>query len=592
MKFVLDMVHHNPGEPPFKTAFTQPAHLVDYGYNGQVFKHLNCVATYAAAGFEVFPPDSPDHDWLLKATQRIEQEIADAKAAGLMVFYHVDLLVLPKRLVEHFKTEICDPQTGRILLDCPKTVELQQVLFDELCSRFPQVDGFIVRVGETYLYDAPYHTGNSPIPKSGSDWTPVYAYEQVLHGKPGVPGWSAVQVNAYVKLIESLREVVCVRRNKTLIFRTWDVFPDKLHARLDHYLEVTDQIAPHDNLLFSIKHTALDFWRRVEVNPCLMRGQHPQIVEVQCQREYEGKGAYPNYVMDGVINGFEENARQIGLKHLFAHPLIQGVYGWSRGGGWYGPYLRCELWPDLNAYVLGKFAQNPARSEPEIFHEYAGARLNLSKEDTSRFRQLCIFSAKAILKGRYCEAFDRVLREAILPTACWMRDDRLGGRFQLSLVFEYLYQEDLWAEALREKAEAVHLWRTIQQLASEIHWPKDARGEFARNSAEYGTWLFRIVHEGWRVLAAGYIGDRTGHYDDLEITEAAANYKDCWRNYQALAASTVSATLYEGRFFDLPGMPPVPGLDESVAHYEHQVRTGGPEANNRLAARKVEAGTL
>ena len=61
------------------------------------------------------------------------------------------------------------------------------------------------------------------------------------------------------------------------------------------------------NWRFSIKHTALDFWRHVKVNECLTRGKHPQIIEVQCQREYEGKGAYPNYVMDGVINGFEEN---------------------------------------------------------------------------------------------------------------------------------------------------------------------------------------------------------------------------------------------------------------------------------------------
>ena len=43
-------------------------------------------------------------------------------------------------------------------------------------------------------------------------------------------------------------------------------------------------------------------------NPTLGIGRHRQIVEVQCQREYEGKGAYPNYVVKGVVEGFEENA--------------------------------------------------------------------------------------------------------------------------------------------------------------------------------------------------------------------------------------------------------------------------------------------
>src|SRR5436190_291452 len=136
MKFILDMVHHNPGEPRFQSAFLNPEHLVDYGFNGQVFKHINCVATFAASGVDVFPEGSPDRAWLEEFTPGIEQEIASAKAKGLKVFYHIDLFVLPKRLVEHFKAEICD-QTGRISLERPRTLELHRVLFDELTERFP-----------------------------------------------------------------------------------------------------------------------------------------------------------------------------------------------------------------------------------------------------------------------------------------------------------------------------------------------------------------------------------------------------------------------------------------------------------------------
>lgn len=569
MKFILDMVHHNPGEPAFQSAFNDPAHLVDYGYNGQVFKHINCVATFAASGVDVFPEGSPDHAWLEEFTPHIEQEIAAAKAKGLNVFYHIDLFVLPARLVEHFKDELCHPHTGRILLDRPRTLELHRILFNELCARFPQVDGFIIRVGETYLYDTPYHTGNGPISNLSQAWTPEYGYQELLNGKQPESNWSDAQADAYVKLINFLRGEICVRHDKILIFRTWDIFPDKLHARLDHYLQVTDRINPHEKLIFSIKHTALDFWRHVKVNECLTRGRHPQVIEVQCQREYEGKGAYPNYVMDGVINGFEENQKPIGLKDLVGHPQIKGVFGWSRGGGWYGPYLQHELWPDLNAYVLGKFAQNPARSEQEIFGAYARERLQLSDGDIERFRQLCLLSAKAILKGRCCEPFDRALRESLLPTACWMRDDRLGGRAQLKLVFEHLHRHDLLNEALREKSEAVALWEKIRDLAEEIRWPAGELREFTRVSAQYGHLLFSVAQQGWRVLSAGYVGDCTGHYNRAEITDAAACYWECWRKYNALASSPLCASLYQGHYFSLPNMPPVAGLDESVAHYEH-----------------------
>lgn len=574
MKFILDMVHHNPGEPAFKSAFLDPAHLAAYGFNGQVFKHINCVATYARLGVDFFPPGSPERTWLDEFTPGIEREIAAAKAQGLRVFYHVDLFVLPKRLVAHFKDDICDPETGRILLDRPKTLEIHRALFEELSERFPQVDGYIIRVGETYLFDTPHHQGNGPIPRVGPAWTPTYFYDEMLGRAPREPRWSQAQADAYVTLIRFLREELCVRHGKHLLFRTWDIFPDKLHARPDHYLDVTNRVEPHPNLLFSIKHTALDFWRRVKVNECLAIGRHPQIIEVQCQREYEGKGAYPNYVMDGIINGFAENAVKTGLRDLLRHPLIQGVYSWSRGGGWYGPYIKNEIWPDLNAYVLARFAADPARSEEEIFREYAGTRLGLAAADVDRFRTLCLLSASAILKGRYCAAFDAVLEEAVLPVGNWMRDDRLGGREQLAVILDYLIEHGLTNAALQEKAVAVAEWEQISHLAGEIAWPAEGPGQYIRISAEYGLRLFNIVEAGWWVLLLGRAGELAGQGDEAMVSLAVERYADCWHDYRALSKSPLCPTLYEGRYFNLPGLPAADGLNESVTHYAHLAHGG------------------
>ena len=41
MEFIMDMVHHNPGEAPTETAFLNPVKLREYGYRAQVFKHIN-----------------------------------------------------------------------------------------------------------------------------------------------------------------------------------------------------------------------------------------------------------------------------------------------------------------------------------------------------------------------------------------------------------------------------------------------------------------------------------------------------------------------------------------------------------------------
>ena len=567
MTYILDMVHHNPGEPPFQSAFLNPAHLVDYGFNGQVFKHINCIATYAATGVDCFPEGSAERAWLDGFTPGIEREIAAAKAAGLKVFYHIDLFVLPKRLVEHFRPEICDPVSGRILLDRARTLELHRVLFDELSTRFPELDGYIIRVGETYLMDTPFHTGNGPIPRIGPSWTPEYLYAETLAGREPVDArWTPAQVEAYVNLLGFLREELCVKHGKQVFFRTWDIFPDKLHAHLDHYLEVTDRIEPHPKLAFSIKHTALDFWRHVKVNECLTQGRHSQIIEVQCQREYEGKGAYPNYVMDGIINGFEENRVKLGLRDLIGNSKILGVYSWSRGGGWYGPYITHELWPDLNSFVLAQFVMDPSRSEEEVFREYAAGRLGLAGDDISRFRELCLLSARGVLMGRQCAAFDCLLDESVLPTACWMRDDRLGGCDQLGIVLETLASHGRLEEALEEKAEAVRIWEKIVETAASIDWPPGADGEFVRISSTYGLRLFRIVHQGWRVMIEGLRAD-----DPAALSQAVFDYEEAWADYRELSASPHCPSLYRGEYFSLPGTPAAMGLDDSVARYKPSI---------------------
>lgn len=556
-EFVLDMVHHNPGEPPFVTRYLDPLFLSDLGFNGQVFKHIHCIATFAAAGVDCFPEGSEEKEWLDAFTPGISDAIREAKSAGLRVFHHLDLFVLPRRLIDHFRDAVVDPVSGRISLERPMTLELHRVMFDELFERFPELDGFIIRVGETYLMDTPHHCGNGPLPRGGGPWSPV-------HGYPGVdssaPAWGRAEADACVKLIRFLRDEICEKHGKTLIFRTWDIFPDRLHARADHYLDVVGRIDPHPLLLFSIKHTALDFWRRVKTNPCIGIGPHRQVIEVQCQREYEGKGAYPNYVMQGVIEGFEENREKHGLSDWLRDPLVAGVFNWSRGGGWYGPYLENEFWPDFHARVLAEFLRNPAAGEERAFFEVVSSRIGLAGGDALLFRKLCLLSATAVLKGRHCEAFDRCLDEALLPTACWMRDDRLGGGDQMALVLDRLMRDGTAEEALREKDEAVELWREIVSISDRIDWSDSPDGEFVCLSARYGLLLFSIVREGWRILLAA----RSGPPLADGLWESIARYDALWQEYRKLGDRPGCPSLYLGRYFNMPGAGPVDGLDASV----------------------------
>lgn len=278
-------------------------------------------------------------------------------------------------------------------------------------------------------------------------------------------------------------------------------------ANFETQFELPEKLNPHPNLIFSIKHTALDFWRRVKFNPCITKGQHQQIIEVQCQREYEGKGAYPNYIMDGVLNGFSENRTKIGLVEVAGHPLVQGIYTWTRGGGWFGPYIGNELWCDLHAFVIAGFASK-GRKESELLEEFARKRLGLNEGDIGRFIRICRLSGDAVLKGRYCEAFDHSLNESMMPTNIWMRDDRIGVLNQLQEVFGYLVEHGLVEEALNEKREAVTLWSSIRELSLALESGHHEMTGFIKISAEYGYRLFQVISKAWSALLEGYTGER------------------------------------------------------------------------------------
>ena len=280
----------------------------------------------------------------------------------------------------------------------------------------------MLRFGETYLHDTPYHLGNSPL----------------RGGKLSIPD--------NVELIKLMREEVCVKRNKKLFYRNWvhDIF----QYDPETYLTVTNQVEPHPNLIFAIKHTHGDFLRTFEFNQILGKGKHQQVVEVQCQREYEGKQAHPNYIAKSVIDGFEEydylmepDQAQC-LNDIKDSAVFSGVWTWSRGGGWLGPHLKNEFWAEQNAYVTAKWAQNPDRTEEEIFNEFARVK-GFPDADIPKFREISLLSTKAVLRGKYTRYGSY--------SVVWTRDQFIHGSGMLKGFFNHVMKEDLVEQVLAKR---------------------------------------------------------------------------------------------------------------------------------------------
>jgi hypothetical protein len=61
---VMDMVHHNPGEPRYVTRFDDPRVLREMGYNARCFPLFDSptlAIDWSGTVPEVFPPGSPGH---------------------------------------------------------------------------------------------------------------------------------------------------------------------------------------------------------------------------------------------------------------------------------------------------------------------------------------------------------------------------------------------------------------------------------------------------------------------------------------------------------------------------------------------------
>jgi hypothetical protein len=519
-------------------------HLVDWGFNGEISGSIMGIQTFDAFAPGLMPEGSPERKWVLGRIEETRRRIRKAHDRGMKCFASTDLFVLPRALVTKYRDEICDEQ-GRIDIHRPKTQEIFRALLQETVDRLPDLDGIVIRTGEVYLYSYPYHAASGNVSESKRQ------------------GGSAIVrgPQSHIEILKILREEVCVKRGKKVLYRTWSFGPNSLHESPEYYLSVAGAIEPHPNLIFLVKHQKGDFHQLTVFNPTLMIGKHPQVIEVQSQREAYGKGAHPYYIGQGVIEGWEEYAWMMkpgeprGLRDVVAHPLYAGVWIWSRGGGWEGPRIKNGLWCDLNSYVVSQFVRDPSRTETEIFNTFARDYLHLGPADSVKFHELNLLSTRAVLRGQLTTLGAKI-------NVWWARDHFLEAPDLSDFAARGLVDK-----ALAEKAEAVSLWRRMESLAKEIQFADDATREFVITSVAYGRIKYSIVEQAWTILFAGRAGDASGQYDLPKLRAAIARYDALWADWRKLEKEHPScATIYKDVGFE--GRP---GIGAAVDRYRRVI---------------------
>ena len=550
--FTMDMVHNNPGLLPYESNYCKPDFLVSRGFCGKVFCFLDSAQfglLWDGFDADIFPKNSEKREQILRLKSRIKQKYKDAKSAGLKIYFMMDIISLPARLVDKYADRLLTD--GKIDIMKPFAKKAMDYLFDEMFDEFPELDGLYIRYGENYVgtkYIMPLFKGNTPIIGD------------------------AIEYHRY--LVSYLRQKVCVEKNKEIMYRSWGS-EDNAEA----YLNITDVIKPHKNLYFCIKHTAGDFHRNTRFNQQLNIGKHQQVVEVQCAREYEGKGAYPNYVGAGVINGFEElidfaeTGEKISLRDVINTPdtLIKGIWTWSRGGGWNGPYITgkngtegekypkdingevtikngSELWCDLNAYVVTSWAKDTSKTDKYYAKKYASEILGMNDKDCDSFYRLCILSSRAVLLGRSYHKDNYI-------DCWWFRDQNMNYKRFLNDV-KTAVENGSYTAILKEKAESTTLWEEIVSIAENFEDSLKDK-EYIVTTAKYGYYLYAIIEQMYRICISKLKGDN-------EHIESEKRYEELWTKWQNLHdGSDCCPSLYikEDKPMDLIGYGSNVGFD-------------------------------
>lgn len=544
LPYIFDMVHDNPGEEATVSKYTNPDYLRDSGFTGMVPQwYIQCGITYDSFEKNIVPEGSKERKWILEKQEFVREKIKEAVKAGVPVYPFTDMFVIPTILMNKYRSEIIGGN-NKPDIHKPLTQELIRIQIREIFQTFPDLKGVVIRFGETYLQNAPYHSGNNPNKES------VKGPDGILTDTLGIQG--------HIKLLEILREEVCVKLNKKVFYRTWDF--GWLHTNKERYLKITDAITPHPNLMFSIKYTNGDFHRMTPFNQTLGYGKHPYIVEFQGQPEYVGKGAFPVYMFGGMLRGYEENPNTCpkGMEDLKNDPSFVGVWTWSRGGGWRGPYIKNELFCDINTLAAVLWAANRSLSEDEVLDKTLRT-LGVEQKSVKNFKRILELAEKGVLRGHYTKLADSGYN------VWWTRDQFISDAGSLNEMMERTVRgtHGLSKEkVLREKMKGVAMWKEIEKLSKKIRMKNPIDEEYVRVGSTYG----RILHEIYAELFHIYVYLKEYELKDelpvdfvvekKNLQRSITNYDNLWKEFENLekAYSTTCASLYEPNAFGQNGI--------------------------------------
>ncbi|MBI1337535.1 MAG: hypothetical protein GC164_11295 [Phycisphaera sp.] len=447
----LATILDNPGEPLAESRYRDPRVLREMGFNGVIL-----FETVGLSGLD--GPDSvADTElrrWVSHQFERVEQRVRAAKEAGLDAYVVFDTLTLARDVVERQVAALTCK--GRPTTLCPGSdaaIEKSVASLESMLNRLPDAAGVVLRFGDNDASRLPYLVGNDIHIPHCSRCSPLGRADRI------------------VRVLDRFYEAVVNKLNRRLIARAWNVRPDGMHDSAELCQRLAKRLPgnpddPNDHrFVLSFKFTQTDFWRYQSWNPSsLVFGNRPIIYELECQREFEGKGGIPNWQAPLWRDGPPEmqdprenpmiDKPMAGLARVSEVANVAGLWAWVRGGGWGGPFVTNETWIDANVFAVPKLADDPQLDLDQLADDWIANRLEITEPAlTQAIKSLLEDSPNIVLYGFYIGPYAKALGKPWHPNSDWIQDDMIDAQSAWRIV-QHLGDAGL-DEAVREKQLAV-----------------------------------------------------------------------------------------------------------------------------------------
>jgi len=485
----------NPGEPEISSQYKHPKVLKELGYNALVLYNTTGLSGVSAPG------DIEDRElsrWVGQQFDDTARRVDEADQAGLDVYISYDMLVLPTAYVAKHEKELCCKTGAGFLCPASEPAMARCVsALDALITRLPKIAGVVLRLGDTDARRLPYLTGND-----------VYA--------PHCPRCSQMgRADRVVSAINQSHDLVVNQRSRRLIVRAWNVRPSGFHDSAELAERIVQRLPgdkDDDRLILSFKFTHTDFWRYQPWNQAslacgaLERGGRPILYELQCQREFEGKGGLPNYQpplwRDGLPEAMEQERG--GLANLVGKVNLAGLWAWVRGGGWGGPFVQDEAWIDANVVAVPQLADDPLQQTQALARQWVQQRMQIDEPEL--INALCRIlerSAEAARLAFYFGPFVATKASPWHPAADWIGDDQLNADAAWRMI-QRIPEEQLDAAIGEKERAADMICDDRHRLQTLVGDRKHQRLESLVNTLIYAESLYAAMRD----LTAGLIAYR------------------------------------------------------------------------------------